>query len=48
MNCIDCYWAIQLDPEVQCRKASPDVKWCDKYQRAHKTITKQVEEMLEG
>lgn len=48
MNCIDCIWAVQLDPAIQCKKASPEIKICEKFERNYKSIEKQVQEMLEG
>lgn len=48
MNCIDCIWAIQLDESIQCKKASPDIKSCDGFKRAYRTITEEVKDMLEG
>ena len=48
MTCIDCVWAIQLDPSKQCKKASPEIKQCEGYIKAYREIQKQVIDMLEG
>ena len=48
MKCIDCIWAIQMDPAVQCKKPNPEIKQCDSFKRAYRSIEKQVQEMLEG
>lgn len=40
MNCIDCKWAIQLDENKQCKKASPEVRECEGYKSAKRKIIK--------
>lgn len=37
-NCIDCVWAIQIDPMRQCRKACPEIKKCEGYVKAKRKI----------
>lgn len=40
MNCIDCKWAIQQDENKQCKKASPEVRDCEGFEKAKRKIIK--------
>ena len=55
-NCIDCKWAIQLDENKQCKKASPEVRDCENFEKVKRYVNpihldldyrKMAEEQLE-
>ncbi len=43
INCINCRWAIQIDPARQCKKACPEIKECKDYTKIKRNINKNIE-----
>lgn len=44
MNCIDCKWAIQLDKTKQCKRANPEIRDCDKYEKIKRKVERKKED----